>query len=126
MNGRTEEEIKESISKMKEIAEVLEGEKLELIDSFIEGNPPKTNNQAIWYLGKSIEKLADADILIGITDAWEWRGCQVEKEVASDYGIKTYWIPPEYVIKNYSGIIKKKHEELCCNNVIECHISDKL
>lgn len=33
MKGRTEEEIKASIQKMKKIAEIYEGEELELIDS---------------------------------------------------------------------------------------------
>ena len=41
MKGRTEEEIKASIQKMKKIAEIYEGEELELIDSYIEDNPPK-------------------------------------------------------------------------------------
>ena len=60
MKGRTEEEIKASIQKMKKIAEIYEGEELELIDSYIDDNPPKDNNQAIWFLGKSLEKLATA------------------------------------------------------------------
>ena len=37
--GRTEEEIKSSIQKMKKIAQICEGEELELIDSYIEDNP---------------------------------------------------------------------------------------
>ena len=36
MKGRTEKEIKESIQKMKKIAEIYEGEELELIDSYID------------------------------------------------------------------------------------------
>lgn len=35
MKGRTETEIKASIQKMKKIAEVYEGEELELIDSYL-------------------------------------------------------------------------------------------
>jgi hypothetical protein len=34
-----------------------DGEKLELIDSYIEDNPPKDNNEAVWYLGESLKKL---------------------------------------------------------------------
>ena len=52
MKGRTEEEIRKTIDKMKKIAEIFEGEELELIESYIEDNPPKDNNQAIWFLGK--------------------------------------------------------------------------
>ena len=58
MKGRTEEEIKESIQKMKKIAEIYEGEELELIDSYIEDNPPKDSKEAVWYLGESLKKLA--------------------------------------------------------------------
>ena len=50
MKGRTETEIKASIQKMKKIAETYEGEELELIDSYVEGNPPKDNHQSVWYL----------------------------------------------------------------------------
>ena len=114
MKGRTEEEIRESIDKMKKIAEVYEGEELELIDSYIEDNPPQNNNQAIWYLSKSIEKLANADIFIGITDTWDWNGCYVEEEVAGRYGIKSYRIDPRYVISNYDALMNAKANGCSC------------
>lgn len=47
MKGRTEKEIKVSIQKMKKIAEIYEGEELELIDSYIEDNPPKDSKEAV-------------------------------------------------------------------------------
>ena len=105
MKGRTEEEIKASIQKMKKIAEIYEGEELELIDSYIEGNPPKDNNQAIWFLGKSLEKLAEADVFIGIEDTWSWNGCAIEDETARRYGIKSYRVNPIYIIDNYNALI---------------------
>lgn len=113
MKGRTEEEIKASIKKMKKIAEAYEGEELELIDSYIEDNPPQNNNQAIWYLAKSLEKLANADIFIGIDDAWEWNGCFVESEVAGRYGIKRYTVSSTVVIDNYQELIRKNHILVC-------------
>ena len=114
MKGRTEEEIRESIDKMKKIAEVYEGEKLELIDSYIEDNPPQNNNQAIWYLSKSIEKLANADIFIGITDTWDWNGCCVEEEVARRYGIKSYRVDPRYVISNFDALMNARVKVCSC------------
>lgn len=114
MKGRTEEEIRESIDKMKKIAEVYEGEELELIDSYIEDNPPQNNNQAIWYLSKSIEKLANADIFIGITDTWDWNGCHVEEEVAGRYGIKSYRVDPRYVISNYDALMHARAKACSC------------
>ena len=98
MKGRTQEEIKASIEKMKNIAEVYEGEELELIDSCIEDKPPKDLKESVWYLGESLKKLSQADVFIGITDACEWNGCYIENEVALRYGIKEYYIPTRYVL----------------------------
>jgi len=109
MKGRTEEEIKASIQKMKKIAEIYEGEELELIDSYIKDNLPKDNNQAIWFLGESLKKLAQADVFIGINEAWDWCGCYIEIETAKRYGIKIYMIPAEYVIDGYNALLNRLH-----------------
>ena len=114
MKGRTEEEIRKTIDKMKKIAEIFEGEELELIDSYIEDNPPKDNNQAIWFLGESLKKLAQADVFIGISDSCDWNGCLIESDVASRYGIKKYAIPPQYVIDDYNALLRKLHPS--CND----------
>lgn len=119
MKGRTEEEIKASIQKMKKIAEIYEGEELELIDSYIEDNPPQNKNQAVWYLGESLKKLSQADVFIGISDAWDWNGCYIETEVAARYGIKSYSIPPIYVIDNYNAILNKLHQTTCCDATLK-------
>lgn len=104
--GRTAEEIKASIQKMKKIAEIYEGEELELIDSYVEDNPPKNNSQAIWYLGKSLEKLSEADIFIGIEDDYDWSGCYIERMTAHKYNIKSYHVPADRVINNYEEVCK--------------------
>lgn len=109
MKGRKEEEIRASIEKMKKIAEIYEGEELELIDSYIEDNPPKDNNQAIWYLGESLKKLSEADVFITIDDSWAWNGCQTEREVAGRYGIKTFFVHANFVIANYDDVRRKAH-----------------
>ncbi len=98
MKGRTDAEIKASIVKMKKIAEVYEEEELELIDSYIEDAPPTESNRSIWYLGKSIEKLATADVFIGVTDTTSWPGCGIESDVAALYNIKRYSIDNNIVI----------------------------
>lgn len=114
MKGRTEEEIKASIQKMKKIAEIYEGEELELIDSYIEDDPPKNNNEAVWYLGESLKKLAQADVFIGIAENYDWSGCCIEREIAERYGIKVYAILAQYVIDNYNALIQKMHP-ICCD-----------
>ena len=114
MKGRTEEEIKASIQKMKKIAEIYEGEELELIDSYIEDNPPKDSKEAVWYFGESLKKMAQADIFIGINEAYDWNGCYIEREIAERYGIKVYEVPAKYIIDNYNALIQKMHP-ICCN-----------
>ena len=107
MKGRTEDEIKASIQKMKKIAEIYEGEELELIDSYIEDNPPKDSKEAVWYLGESLKKLAQADVFVGINEAYDWNGCYIERDTAQRYGIKTYIVQARDIIDNYGALFKK-------------------
>lgn len=116
MKGRAEEEIKASIQKMKKIAEIYEGEELELIDSYIEDNPPKDSKEAVWYLGESLKKLAQADIFVGINEAYDRNGCYIERDTAQRYGIKAYIVPARYVIDDYNALLQRLHP--VCNDVM--------
>lgn len=116
MKGRTEEEIKASIQKMKKIAEIYEGEELELIDSYIEDNPPKDSKEAVWYLEESLKKLAQADVFIGIDESYDWNGCYIERDTAQRYGIKTYIASVRHVIDNYNALLRKLHP--VCNEAM--------
>lgn len=116
MKGRTEEEIKASIQKMKKIAEIYEGEELELIDSYIEDNPPKDSKEAVWYLGESLKKLAQADVFVGIDEAYDWNGCYIERDTAQRYGIKTYIVSGRNVIDNYNALLQKLYPT--CNEAM--------
>ncbi len=87
MKGRTNENIKKSMDKMHKIAEIIFDQQLEVIDSFIEGNIPETNNQSVYYLGESIKKLSEADYFIGIGYSEYFAGCEIEYLVAKKYGI---------------------------------------
>lgn len=109
MKGRTKEEIKASIQKMKKVAEIYEGEELELIDSYVEDNPPKSSKEAVWYLGESLKKLAQADVFMGICESYDWNGCCIERETADKYGIKAYTIPVKYVIDDYNALLNRLH-----------------
>ena len=90
-----------------------EGEELELIDSYIEDNPPKDSKEAVWYLGESLKKLAQADVFIGICESYDWNGCSIERETAEKYGIKTYMIPARYVIDDYNALLNRLHPTCC-------------
>lgn len=129
MKGRTEEEIKESIQKMKKITEIYEGEELELIDSYIEDNPPKDSKEAVWYLGESLKKLAQADVFIGICENYDWNGCYIERKTAERYGVKMHMIFAEGIINNYDkyveetlGITSSSLELKSCSCSIESYL----
>lgn len=89
MKGRTEENIQKSFKQMKDIAEAMFGEELEVIDTFISEEPSDgTKNPAVWYLGKSIELLSKADLFIGVCYCSPFSGCNAEFEIARSYGIR--------------------------------------
>lgn len=89
MRGRTEENIKKSMEDMHKLAEIMFGEKLEVLNGIIAEEAPECKQERIWYLGKSIENMSQADYFIGIEYYDMWSGCAVECRVARDYGIPT-------------------------------------
>lgn len=86
MKGRTEEAIKDSMARMHKIAELTFGEELEPIDSYISGDAPEDNKKAMWYLGESIQMMAEADYFVGISE-FGYDGCEMERFVAHKYDI---------------------------------------
>ena len=90
MRGLTDEEILKAREEIKTRAEQAIGEQVELIDSFVEDYPGEINKFIpVWYLGKSIQFLSQADIAYFGGDWRNARGCKIEYEVANAYGIKT-------------------------------------
>ena len=92
MSGLSQREIKEKRkSAIKRIKAAIQNYDVKIIDSFIEEEPPRIKNISVWYLSKSIELLADADIAY-FMDGWDMnRGCIIEHEVADKYGILTIY-----------------------------------
>ena len=89
MRGLTDEEILKVREEIKARAEYVIGEPLELIDSFIEDYPGEIKKSIpVWYLGKSIQFLSQADIVYFGGDWRNVRGCKIEYEIAIAYGIK--------------------------------------
>lgn len=114
MKGRTAEEIKHSIAKMHRIAEAYEGEELELIDSYVAEAPPADCNKSTWYLSKSIEKLALADIFIGIRETTGWAGCQIEADTAQAYNIKRYFVDTDIIV-DYKAMVARAFQNATYN-----------
>ncbi len=87
MRGKTDEEIKEERAKAIEKASELVGEPVEVIDSFFEKAP--AGAKPLWFLGKSLELLADADVAYFAPGWKDARGCIIEHDCAISYGIKS-------------------------------------
>jgi len=87
MNGLEFEDIKTEISNIKKALPFPEDE-IEIIDTWIDTDAPKdAGNAGLWYLAKSIELLAQADLVVMARGWQDARGCRIEYECAKSYGI---------------------------------------
>lgn len=87
MKGKTEDEIlKERENAIKKVSELL-GDDVETIESYFGGYNPKNGRIPLKFLAKSIELLADADVVY-FCAGWDTaRGCKIEHSCAVEYGI---------------------------------------
>lgn len=75
------------IAKVKEYSEVnFDNEEIEVIESFMQNAPHEAN--PLWFLGKSLEYLSQADIVYFAKDWQKYRGCRIENICAKEYGIQ--------------------------------------
>lgn len=94
MNGRTEEEILEERQNLINAIKMSHDEEIEVIDSYFENYNPTTGNIGLKYLAKSLEAMADAD-MVYLTDGLDKaRGCKIEHDCAIAYEIPVcIWNP---------------------------------
>ena len=79
MKDKTSQEIEQERKKIIEKVERYFGE-IEVIDSFFKDTPHDA--KPLWFLGKSLELLSNADVII-LGKGWEnSRGCRIEHECA--------------------------------------------
>lgn len=89
MKGKTDEEIlKERELAVKKAEELLK-EPVEIIDSFFQGAP--ADAKPLWFLGKSLELLSNADVAYFAKGWHEARGCKIEHNCCLAYEIKTIY-----------------------------------
>lgn len=86
MKDKTDNQIKEERMKAIKEAEALLGASVEVIDSFFETAPAEA--KPLWFLGKSLELLSDADVAYFAKGWKEARGCKIEHDSAIAYGIR--------------------------------------
>jgi len=85
MRGKTREQI---VSERAAVVAELKEQGHEEFDSFVTESTPPDGNVSLWYLGKSFQKLAEADAVY-FMDGWQdARGCVMEHEAASRYGVQ--------------------------------------
>lgn len=89
MKSKSTEQVKQ------EMAKVFDAIKTKLpdaehIDSVIDDADKeiaiKGDSVGIWYLGKSLQLLAEADVVFFVKGYEDFRGCRIEREVAKAYG----------------------------------------
>ena len=91
MNGKTDEEI--TATRERAIA-ALKEHGYEVVDSYFHNEfvndkmPEETANKPIWFLSKSLEKMSLCEALY-CCEGWQYaRGCKIEHEVATQYGLE--------------------------------------
>lgn len=89
MKDKTDQEIEQE---RKEIIEKVERYfwEVEIIDSFFKDAPH--NAKPLWFLGKSLELLSNANVIVLGKDWERSRGCRIEHECAVQYGIPIIYI----------------------------------
>lgn len=86
MLNKTMEEFHEVARDIKAEIEAETGESIILIDSWIYGNAgDQAKNSPVYYLGRSLEAMAEADY-IAFASGWKGaRGCLIERQIADSY-----------------------------------------
>lgn len=87
MKDKTDEYIKfERERAVQTIKKEYPEEEVEIIDSFFEGAPHDA--KPLWFLGKSFEKLSEADLAYFCREWNNYRGCNMEHMACRAYGIE--------------------------------------
>lgn len=92
MNGFPDDEISEERELLIKICKDKFGEKIEILDSWFgeEFKNSECKNKGLLYLAKSLEIMADADIVVLGRKWGTARECVIEKNAADKYGIRVY------------------------------------
>lgn len=85
MKDKTDAEILAVREQAIQFAKNLLGEDVEVIDSFFQDAPHDA--KPLWFLAKSLELLATADVVYFAKDWEKYRGCRIENTCAIEYGI---------------------------------------
>lgn len=89
MRGKSEEEILATRSIIEQIIQKKLNGEAEIVDSYFEEYPCAKDhkNLPLKFLAKSIDKLAEADVMFMLDDGNYSRGCSIELNCAVEYGL---------------------------------------
>ena len=88
MRDKTDEQIEaERARAVESIKSKYPDKDIEILDTFFKDAPYEA--APLWYLGKSILLLRQADLAYFIGEWKNYRGCRTEKTVCDEYGIET-------------------------------------
>lgn len=86
MKDKTDEEILAERDRIIDaVQDMYPIEDIEVIDSFMQSAPHDA--KPLWFLGKSLQFLADADVAFFAKGWKDARGCRIEHLCAEEYGI---------------------------------------
>lgn len=66
---------------------------VEFISTYVIGEAPDSKNVGVHLLGRALQLLAECDLCIAESNISNSKGCIIEKEVCSLYGIEYLTIP---------------------------------
>lgn len=86
MKDKTDEQIETERNRAIEVVkQKLQDDDVEILDTFFKNAPHDA--KPLWFLGKSLQMLADADIAYFVKEWDKYRGCKIEHTCAKEYGI---------------------------------------
>lgn len=85
MANKSSSDIKKERKELERLLiDLIKDSNLEFIDSYFE---EEEESHPLYLLGKSLEKMSEADLIIFSEDWEEGRGCRIEHQCAIDYNI---------------------------------------
>lgn len=84
MAHKTQQEILNERETLVKLIKKEFGEDIEIIDSYFPDAPHDA--KPLWYLGKALQMMNEADVVVMAKDWWQSRGCVCEYSCARSYG----------------------------------------
>jgi len=88
MERRDYDDVKYTIESLHSMAEIIFGEKLEVIKDSLLVQEDRT--MAMYYMSTSLMKMKDADYVIGAATPYSDTAADLKKQIAKAYGLNTY------------------------------------